>query len=355
LKAIDAVLDGGWDRSWPRFLLKVWNQPPTDAPQGYRAWDRLTEAPTPYGATQSIATPGAPVTRQIELPSEQGGGALSAVMPLAGVFTHFTFEPDVRSVVFVNTIADVAHDHKSVWGIQKIRGNWKDPEDWTTDFQKAWCRSESEEDIEELVIVFGNSDSLRLEPVKPEKLPEIKAYPYGCTAWTGTSSAEKTIVISDPALKIVERVSATMRLEVDPELNLPGQPREYWKLTGGQLAWNVTATGMCTGSASGQLALTDRGPGEEIATLHVWEEEKRLRYSGGTGPWPGRAPTYTLSCPKSNEPPPQMLFFLSLGWWTTDMQNDTVQDAGMTIRGTLTTNPAPGITDRLTYELRRSP
>jgi hypothetical protein len=355
LKAISPLLDGGWDKTWPQFLLKVWNQAPTDAPQGYRSWDRLTEAAAPWPTKQSIATPGEPVMRQVAMPATLEGYASSVIMPLAGVFTHFTFEPNVRSVVFVNTIAEIAHPHKSVWGIQKIRGNWEDPEDWTTDFQKAWCRSESEEDIEELVIVFGNSDSLRLEPVKPEKLPEIKAYPYGCTAWTGTVEAEKTIVTRDPALKIVERVSATVRLEVDPELNLPGQPREYWKLTGGQLAWNVTATGLCTGSASGQLALTDRGPGEEIATLNVWEEEKRLRYSGGTGPWPGDIPTYTLTCPKSNEPPPQMVLFLALGWWTTDMRNNTVEDNGMTIRGKLTTNPADGVTDRFSFELRRSP
>ena len=356
LKGVGTVLDGGWDKSWPRFLLKVWNQAPTDAPQGYKGWDRLTETPFPWGAKQSIATPAGPVTRPVALPVGLDGGSSATIMPLAGVFSHFAFEPNVRSVVFVNTIADVAHEHKSVWGIQKIRGTWIDPEDWTRDLQKSWCRSEAKEDIEELVIVFGNSDSVRLEPVKPEKLPEIKAYPYGCTAWTGTSDAEKTIVTRDPALKIVERVTSSMRLEIDPELELPGQPREYWKITGGELTWSVTVTGVCTGGGSGKVAITDRGPGDEIATLRVWEDEKVLRYSGGTGPWPGDVPTYTIRCP--NQPPTQMVLFLALGWWTTDMQNDTVSDNGMTLRGTLTTNQGDAtqaITDRLTYELRRSP
>ena len=356
LKGVGAVLDGGWDKSWPRFLLKIWNQAPTDAPQGYKGWDRLTETPITYGGKQSIATPADPVIRTIELPAEQDGSLSGAIMPLAGVFTHFAFEPNVRSVVFVNTIADVAHEHKSVWGIQKIRGMWIDPEDWTKDFQKAWCRSESKEDIEELVIVFGNSDSVRLTPVKPEKLPEVKAYPVGCTAWTGTSDAEKTIVSRDPAIKIVERVTSTMRLEIDPAMELPGQPREYWKITGGQLNWSVTATGACTGGGSGQVAITDRGPGDEIATLRVWEDEKILRYSGGTGPWPGDVPTYTIRCP--NQPPTQMILFMALGWWTTDMQNDTVADNGMTIRATLTTNQGDAtqsITDRISYELRRAP
>ena len=356
LKGVGAVLDGGWDKSWPKFLLKVWNQAPTDAPQGYRGWDRLTETPFPWGAKQSIATPAEPVIRQVALPVGLDGSSSAAVMPLAGVFSHFTFEPNVRSVVFVNTIADVAHEHKSVWGIQKIGGKWIDPEDWTKDFQKAWCRSESKEDIEELVIVFGNSDSVRLTPVKPEKLPEIKAYPVGCTAWTGTSDAEKTIVSRDPAIKIVERVTSTMRLEIDPALELPGQPREYWKITGGQLNWSATVTGACTGGGSGQVAITDRGPGDEIATLRVWEEEKILRYSGGTGPWPGDVPTYTIRCP--NQPPTQMILFMALGWWTTDMQNDRVEDNGMTIRATLTTNQGDAtqaITDRISYELRRAP
>ena len=138
--------------------------------------------------------------------------------------------------------------------------------------------------------MFGNSDSVRLEPVKPEKLPEIKAYPFGCTAWTGTSDAEKTIVSRDPAIKIVERVTSSMRLEIDPALELPGQPREYWKITGGELTWSATVTGACTGGGSGKVAITDRGPGDEIATLRVWEDEKILRYSGGTGPWPGDVP-----------------------------------------------------------------
>ena len=64
LKGVGAVLDGGWDKSWPRFLLKVWNQAPTDAPQGYKGWDRLTETPNTYGGKQSIATPAGPVTRR---------------------------------------------------------------------------------------------------------------------------------------------------------------------------------------------------------------------------------------------------------------------------------------------------
>ncbi len=356
LRSVGTVLDGGWDRSWPRFLLKVWNQAPTDAPQGYRSWDRLTEAPSPFPTRQSIATLGEPVTRQVALPVTLGESPTSGIMPLAGAFSHFTFEPDVRSVVFVNTIAEVAHEHKSVWGIQKIRGQWTDPEDWTKDFQKAWCRSESKEDIEELVIVFGNSDSVRLEPVIPEKLPEIKAYPYGCSAWTGTSDAEKTIVTRDPALKIVERVTSTMRLEVDPAMDLPGQPREYWKITGGEVTWSVTVTGSCTGGGSGKVALTDRGPGDEIATLRVWEDEKVLRYSGSTGPWPGDVPTYMIRCPKP--PPTQMILFMALGWWVTDMQNDTVADNGMTIRGSRTTNQGDAtqsVTDRMSYELRRSP
>ena len=127
LKGVGAVLDGGWDKSWPRFLLKIWNQAPTDAPEGYRSWDRLTETPFPYGAKQAIATPASQVTRTVELPAAPDGSTSAAIMPLAGVFTHFAFEPNVRSVVFVNTIAEVAHEHKSVWGIQKIRGRGRTP------------------------------------------------------------------------------------------------------------------------------------------------------------------------------------------------------------------------------------
>ena len=213
------MLDGGWDKSWPRFLLKVWNQALRPSAGGLQKLGPAhRDAVSVWRETDVSLTPASQVTRSIQLPSEVDGSASAAIMPLAGVFSHFTFEPNVRSVVFVNTIADVAHEHKSVWGIQKIRGTWIDPEDWTKDFQKAWCRSEAKEDIEELVIVFGNSDSVRLEPVKPEKLPEIKAYPFGCTAWTGTSDAEKTIVSRDPALKIVERVTSNMRLEIDPAI-----------------------------------------------------------------------------------------------------------------------------------------
>src|SRR6185436_11158941 len=174
--------------------------------------------------------------------------------------------------------------------------------------------------------------------------------------WTGTSDAEKTIVSRDPAIKIVERVTSTMRLEIDPAMELPGQPREYWKITGGQLNWSVTVTGACTGGGSGQVAITDLGPGDEVATLRVWEDEKILRYSGGTGPWPGDVPTYAIRCP--NQPPTQMILFMALGWWTTDIQNDTVADNGMTIRATLTTNQGDAtqsITDRISYELRRVP
>ncbi|MEQ1913084.1 MAG: hypothetical protein ABMA15_29995, partial [Vicinamibacterales bacterium] len=197
LKGVNDALDGGFDKTWPQFLLKMWNQPPVDTPSGHKSWDRLTETPFPWGARQTIETPADPVTKAIALPAGMDGSTSTTIMPLSGVFTHFAFRPNVRHVVFVNTIADTAHPHKSVWGIQKIRGRWEDPKDWTDVFQKAWCRDDSTEDLEELVIVFGNSDSETLEPVKPEKLPELKASPTGCTAWVGTSTAQTTMTSND--------------------------------------------------------------------------------------------------------------------------------------------------------------
>ena len=357
LKGVNDVLDGGFDKTWPRFLVKNWNRPPTDTPNGHKAWDMLTEVAA-ISEIQTFDTPNGPVTKDIGFRAEDyDGRSVRGITPLSGVFTRHEFKASVRSIVFVNTIAEIAHLHKSVWGIQKIRGQWKDPEDWTKDFEKAWCRDDRNEDLEELILVFGNSDSKDLEPVEVTKLPEIKASPTGCTAWVGTSTSETTITSTDPNVTIVETADATMRFEVDSALMLPGQPREYWKITSGQISWSATMSGVCTGSKSGVQAITDRGPGEEMATLKVWEENGTLLYMGTNGPWPDPAPTYRMICP--NQAPLDMPLIMSLGWWITDGDNNKVTQNGKLITATFTSGGPRGsggmISHKVSYSLRLSP
>ena len=153
--------------------------------------------------------------------------------------------------------------------------------------------------------------------VKPEKLPEIKAYPFGCTAWTGTSDAEKTIVSRDPALKIVERVTSNMRLEIDPAMELPGQPREnteyYQRSADLERHGNGLVHRWRSGASGHHRSRSGRRDRDAACLGRMRRCAIRQHW-----PWPGDVPTYTIRCP--NQPPTQMILFMALGWWTTDMQ-----------------------------------
>lgn len=270
---------------------------------------------------------------------------------LTARYYHFDFDASVKTVTLDNSLVPISY--AALWGLEKIKGTWRQPADWTGDSGKTWCRDIPAEDLEALVLVFSNKEwQDTLKVVDPGRhRPTIRAYPTGCRGWIGTSSMTNRITTTDPALTIVEEVTTTMRFAVDSALMIRGKPVEYWKVVGGSMTWIANVTGKCTGNGTGTVAITDRGPGDEIATLRIWEEGGRLHHSGGNGPWPGDIPKYSVTCPGQEEPV-QMTLLAALGFFVTDGDHDQVAPDGKSFGGQHLTRPAEGIEVRHSYSFR---
>jgi hypothetical protein len=297
LRAIDDAMSGGFEEWWPKFLIANRNLEPVDQPSGYRGWDGIK--PYAGGIRTEVDLVGTNArTSDLTFDFNPNDGPLGLPY-LTGAYFEFKFKPSIRAVVFENTVADLGQPGSSVWGLQKIRGAWKKPEDWTRDFSKAWCRDDAKEDIEELVIIFGNSNWQGKKVLKPPTDPQVKAYPTGCTAWSGTMVTTTTVEVLDQSSTITEVMRSNMRFVVDTTKDTPGRPHEYWKVESGRLSWQENVTGVCTGEMHGSRAIQDRGGGDEEALLKIWDEGGKMMANGVEGPWPTGIPlpTYAIKCP----------------------------------------------------------
>ena len=352
LEGVNAVLAGGFKKTWPQYLLKLWNKPPVDGPDGYRQWDTLTDGAFPRGGVLEVTTPQGSVTETMGFPPGRDPLRIPGLPPLAGMYRHFKFDNTVRSLLFRNTVADLGFEPASVWGIEKIRGTWKDPADgdWTKEFQKAWCRDEEDQDLEELVIVFGNSDWEARRYLNPDSPPTLKAYATGCTAWAGTISANYTLKNPDWG-ELTEIVRASVRFEVDPDLVTPGERAEYWIATSGNVQWSASATGgKCTGDFRGSFSIGPGQPGDRRADLHIWDDGKpTLRYIGMNGPWvDADVPHFTYTC-KDDAPPLKASLTGMVNWWQTGSTDQYVSEDGKTISGSY---QMPGLSPEATLTYR---
>src|SRR4030095_3483451 len=104
---------------------------------------------------------------------------------LATNYYPFVFPTSIRRVTFQNFYNDLPDAH--VWAIQKI-GTWRDPEDWSQQLQKVFCRDIADQDVEELILIVTNTnlkDALPDHP-KPRVLSESNGCPY-LAGWAETS------------------------------------------------------------------------------------------------------------------------------------------------------------------------
>jgi hypothetical protein len=352
-EAINGVLPDGWDKAWPAFLIATWNQPPVDRPNGYRQWDGITKSTAAWHFPMSVGSRNPevqPLTFDIDISAGPPG-----IPYLSGTHFELKFDSKVRSVVFENTVADLGQPHSSVWGLQKIRGTWKTPEDWTREFSKAWCRDEEKEDIEELVIVIGNSDWQGKKPLKPPVDPKVKAYSTGCEAWTSNTVITTTFPIPDKGSTITEVVRSSARFEVDTSFNGPGELRQYWKVVSGTLSWEAEVTGLCTGRTSGSRGIRLGADGNPEANIHIWDDAGTMVAQVGEGPWPGNVPTYTLTCPKD---PPVTFMVYSAGHGigiSSNRGRDVLAPSGRSFGGDYIADLGGGVKRHYQYTFRVSP
>lgn len=272
--AIGVALAGlnGWDAVWPEVTLYNWNREPVD---DYRDVDDLEDGAEPLGGV-----------------NEMGSGEVDLSEPfdhLSAEYYHFKFLDEARTVQFKDNGLE-AYAHLHVRALVKVDGQWKEPEDWTEERQKFFCRDLPGQNLEELVIIISNSDGETVEDIDPgDAAPTVKAGKETCDAWEGWVKTTMTTSWSVGKASI-----SGVRFEWDPySENIPGD--EYWT-TRGTVNWTFEGTsGNCTVSGSGNFSVANHE-----GSIHLTDSDPNgtiLYYGSGYRPFAEPEPKMTFHCP----------------------------------------------------------
>ena len=279
LHAIDAVVDGGFDRLWPEFVLHNWNGAPVD---DYQHWDSLAYHASTYDGSvynPPQVAPDLELSFPVDLPR------------LSATYAHYKFTTDdARSVAFWNGATfqldkrDLgegvrytgdslsAEEGKGgfVRALVKVEGKPWSIENWTERPWVTFCRDMADERLEELVLIVSNSDFQDYgRHLKAKTLPPtVWVSNLGCWQWTGT--VEATSLVS-PLSDFVEHIQTEVTWKRDPVFS--GLAVHY-TLGEGAASWWVTG-GDCTGSGSYTL---DGGSDNSFWTENHTPRENGLYY-----------------------------------------------------------------------------
>ncbi|HSP54934.1 MAG TPA: hypothetical protein VLS25_05040 [Dehalococcoidia bacterium] len=291
LEAInDALLEhllGGFEEVWPKVALYNWNRPPVD---DYKTLDQLAKgADTVDGGIVAVTLGGA---------SSRDFDVTTDVSYLSAFYHHFQFADDaVHSVVFDNVVAD--YPHGSVQALVKIGGAWKEPEDWTHDLQKTFCRDIESEHIEELVIIVSYSNWEDKDVMMPAENAVLHANDSGCSRWAGEATAAyHNAQIGDFTETATARNVVFER--IPPEPGPIGW--ELFKAVSGTVKWEVSGyIGGCSLSGSVTVQVQD-GDGILQVSNYVTTPEGDRMYNGSAAS--EAILPVTMACPDS---PPVLL------------------------------------------------
>lgn len=235
LKAIESMVAGAglgdFGEVWRDFVLKNWNKEPVE---DYKDLDSLA-----YGAT--------PSTQQLRIGEIEIDDA--NVEHMAAIYAKFTVPPNVRTIVFSNTLAGVSH--ASVTAIKKVRGEWKDPEDWSDEPEKEFCRDRPSEDVSEIVIIIGNSDAIGKAALDADP-PTIEGKAEGCSGFEGTVMAQGTGMGAAPGTSngiYTMTTTQTLRFEQSDD------SAYVYDLVAGAVRWTASGNRVdgCDGTISGEF------------------------------------------------------------------------------------------------------
>lgn len=272
---------GGFEELWPEFALKNWNREPVD---DYHDWDGLE-----HGARgPKYVFPGETQLRK-------------SVEYLGAAYYSWDFDDEVGFIDFNNRIAGTPH--VKVQAIPSISGTWQEPEDWSEETRKTYCRNLPGQDLDRLVIIVSNSDWQGKSTLEVENdPPKLTSAAGTCEAYTGSAS---TTLTTDDGM-IATASTNNVRFEFDEENeDLPGS--DYWSVSG-TVTWTIEGTnGDCTLSGSGSFSLANEEGHIFIADANASGD--RQYYASGHRELIA-APTATKTCPGSGSQP----FFPSFNW-----------------------------------------
>ncbi len=285
----DALLEhllGGFEDVWPEVALYDWNRPPVD---DYEKLDQLAEGAHTVDADPVAVILGGASSHEYEV--------WTKVTYLAARYHHFQFSDDhVHSVVFDNTVA--GYPHAAVQALVKIGGEWRDPQDWTLDPRKFFCRDIASQHIEELVIIVSYSNWEDEDEIQPAEQPKLTAKSAGCSDWAGTATAMTEG--NAPGLHETQTTSVQVRFKADypPGQTACGDPPvacETYSVASGSLTYShvIQANG-CTETMGPTTVSLPHTPGGD-GSLAVYTGAVPETYDG----WGGLSfdDTVTIVCP----------------------------------------------------------
>jgi len=162
------------DDHFPRYAVRSWNHDLVPQQWPYKTKDGTFPSDPKPNPVQKV-TFGGPEIEELDQPVE----------PLAARYYNFTFVDTIRKVTLENLFVDIPYAH--VWAIKKIGSEWKEPEDWSKDQEKVFCRDSSDENLTELVVIVSNSH--KIETLPPHPVPRIIADGVGCAFLDGWAKA----------------------------------------------------------------------------------------------------------------------------------------------------------------------
>lgn len=218
LAAIDGAISGGFLEEWPEFVKLNLNREPV---KQYQLWDNLLMRA--LVANDDAILNGA---KEVEIPLEANLGHLTAL------YYEFTFsDPKVSKVRFRNSdrFSSGAEPRARVQALIKIEGQGWKYEDWTNLPERKFCRTKPEERLEELIIIFSNSEwqdrTDVLDPGSPGPALVYNDQPCTCEAfasvqkWTGQVQFTFTTSATDADESMTYNHAATVNLQMVPNYN----------------------------------------------------------------------------------------------------------------------------------------
>jgi hypothetical protein len=331
LDSLDAAIEsaGGLRTVWPDFVTAGWNDWEAGVADDFYKWDSLKEGRKVWLARDPAAS-GAQVLefdlkglKEKTILLDDYFGMSASIEPLGARYMDIKFTDDAARIITFNNrpLNAMNVSRLAVRALIKINGQWQPPEDWTNIPIKTFCRDAKAQRIEELVVMYSNSDTTRPRESSVIFLnngssvnnfvPTLAVSNVGCWRWEGTTSLT-THSIDGP----VTIESATVIYDQDPA-GLPGLTDAglslgYDLLTtsaGSSASFSISGTDTVlgctiTGSASAPMLIEPNGPithhdGSLIQNFGLPDPLHRAVIGTGTTLIAGVAETY--ACKDSAE------------------------------------------------------
>jgi len=337
--AVNKAIPGGFAAVWDKFAVYNWNRPPYDQ---YQKWDQLAVQPKLYGSN---------TTWLINAPVLLDFGYLATNSPhLSLTYQHFKFEgTEPRLITFYNGLTYELKDKPAepmpymepfddgtrqydfvtlppddikgvkIQALFKIEGqsDWT-LEDWTGKPYVSFCRDAKAERLQELVIIYSNSEfSPRTYRVDAKNLvPKLQASDIGCWRYGGSASTELTGVGPFGHFEDRQQVSSVAFERMDVHPNIP-YPAIRFRVATGQWQRTYDVANPSIGCSGHATASTTLGPSTGtggLAVLAGASSGPSVRAYSGNGN-SGQPFSVTITCPKFSAPFP----LEPLPWFAVDL------------------------------------